>query len=180
LGFGGEARDWIMKARTCLGSLLASALGVFALTAGEQPPPAQADARTEANQAREEEIEAPLSTLEVRCKKMIEMQIAVYDGTKGLQKIIEGHTDKKPSPEDNEIAIKLSEKQKAIIAEATKATDILKAEGTAVAFAEVFELLRDDMKCVQKCLGMSDVGTATQAVEQDIINTLKEMITPFR
>jgi hypothetical protein len=169
-----------MNGRTFLPLLLAGAVGICALRAGEQPRPAQADRRAEANQLREKKIEGLLATLEARCKKMISMQIAVYDGTKGLHKIIEDHAEKTPRAEDKQILVKLSEKQRAIIAEATKAIEILQVEGAAVAFPEVFKVLREDMKRVQECLQMGDVGSATQAIEQDIIDALKEMITPFR
>jgi hypothetical protein len=58
--------------------------------------------------------------------------------------------------------------------------DMLNREGTAVAFSEVFEELRADMQRVQSRLAKSDVSLATQVIESDILDTLKEMIRGFR
>ena len=64
--------------------------------------------------------------------------------------------------------------------EARKAIEILEAEGSAVAFPEVFQQVRDDMIHVQRRLGVSDVGAVTQTIEQDIIDSLKEMIEALK
>src|SRR5205823_273569 len=64
--------------------------------------------------------------------------------------------------------------------EATKAIDMLQSEGSAVAFPEVFQQVREDMKHVQKRLEGVDTGKVTQAIEEDIISTLKEMIEALK
>ena len=114
------------------------------------------------------------------CRKMLDIQIALHDGTKRLCKAVQGNTDKEPRPEDKQIALKLSDKQKTAIVEATTAINMLRAEGVAVSFPEVFEGLRTDMKRVQNRLAMSDVGLATQTIQKDIIETLKEMIRALK
>jgi hypothetical protein len=111
---------------------------------------------------------------------MIEKQVAVHDGTRALQKAIDGRADRKARAEDTQLSARLSEQQKAVLAEATNIIEALKAEGTAVALTEVFEALRDEMKRAQERLEKGEVGPATQDIEQDIIDALKEMITPFR
>src|SRR5262249_32529559 len=62
----------------------------------------------------------------------------------------------------------------------TKAIEMLEAEGSAVAFPEVFKQVREDMKHVQRRLGVIDTGVVTQAIEKDIIDTLKEMIEALK
>ena len=57
---------------------------------------------------------------------------------------------------------------------------MLEAEGSAVAFPEVFQQVREDMKHVQRRLEIADVADVTQAVEKDIIESLKEMIEALK
>ncbi len=180
LGDPQQREDPVMTSRVFLASLLAGAISTCALTAHEPPRPSRSDDPTKATQQREDQVEQPLAGLLGRCQKMLDLQTAVYDGTKGLHKAIEGNADKKPRPRDRQAALKLSDDEKAIIAEATKTIDLLNAEGSAVAFTEAFQELREDLKRVQSRLASSDVGPATQALQQDIIDTLKEMVAGFR
>ena len=134
-------------------------------------------------QPREVKSERLLNGLENRCKKMLDRQTAVYDATKALQQAIEATPDRWPRPQDEMTFAELRADQQAIIAEANRAIAMLRAEGTAVAFPEVFEQVRDDMKRVERRLMLQDAGSATQAIEQDIIETLKEIVsalTPTR
>ncbi|MBI3411719.1 MAG: hypothetical protein HY040_25595 [Planctomycetes bacterium] len=131
-------------------------------------------------QLREEELERLLAALQNRCEKMLRMQIAVYHGTEGLYKVIEATADKKPRREDQQQSIKLSDQEKDIVSEATKAIEMLEAEGSAVAFPEVFQQVREDMKHVQRRLEITDVGIVTQAIEKDIITSLEEMIAALK
>lgn len=131
-------------------------------------------------QLREEELERLLGALKNRCEKMLAMQIAVYHGTEGLYKVIEASAEKKPRREDQQGSLKLSDNEKDIVSEATKAIEMLEAEGSAVAFPEVFQQVREDMKHVQRRLEITDVGIVTQAIEKDIIDSLKEMIEALK
>ncbi|HMF20470.1 MAG TPA: hypothetical protein VKE98_24890 [Gemmataceae bacterium] len=132
------------------------------------------------NQIREEELERLLAALQARCEKMLAMQIQVLAGTEGVFKAIESHKDKKPARADQQESLKLSDQEKEIVVEATKAIEMLEAEGSAVAFPEVFKQVREDMKHVQRRLGIVDTGVVTQAIEKDIIDTLKEMIEALK
>ncbi len=127
-------------------------------------------------QLREEELERLLTELKARCEKMLAMQIQVYNGTKAVARAIDTNEGKKPSRANTQDSLTLSDDEKKIVEEASKAIGMLEAEGSAVAFHEVFTQVRDDMKNVQRRLGAVDVGKVTQAVEQDIIDTLNEMI----
>jgi len=63
----------------------------------------------------------------------------------------------------------------AIIAEADKAIELLHNEGSAVAFPAVFEEVRVDMARVKERLHNANVGSDTQALEDDIILVLTQM-----
>jgi hypothetical protein len=108
------------------------------------------------------------------------MQLEVLAGTEEVDKTIKSHADKLATQKDKVVALNLSDKEKDIVKEADKCIDILESEGTAVAFPEVFQQLRDDMKHVQKRLGIIEVGTVTQDLEKEIIVTLKEMIDALK
>jgi len=107
---------------------------------------------------------------------MLAMQIQVYNGTKAVARAIEGNNDKKPTRANTQDAIALSDEEKKIVFEASKAIEMLEAEGSAVAFHEVFQQVREDMKHVERRLGATDAGKVTQNIEEDIIDTLQEMI----
>src|SRR5262249_28679515 len=57
---------------------------------------------------------------------------------------------------------------------------LIEAEGSAIAFAEVFKQARGDMINVANRLKLNDVGEVTVAIEEDIIATLKEMIEALK
>jgi hypothetical protein len=131
-------------------------------------------------QLREEEIERLLAKLEQRCRFMLQIQIEVYDGTVRVDKAIGTNPDKKASRAEEQRALQLSDREEVIVVEANKAIQILEAEGTAVAFPQMFEQVRDDAKNVARRLGKADVGTVTQVIEQDIIAALKDMIEALK
>lgn len=131
-------------------------------------------------QLREEELERLLAQLQARCEKMLAMQIQVLAGTEAVFAKIQSHKDKLADNFDKRDSLKLSDDEKEIVVEATKAVEMLEAEGSAVAFPEVFKQIREDMKHVQRRLGIVDTGAVTQAIEKDIIDTLKEMIEALK
>jgi hypothetical protein len=121
-----------------------------------------------------------LAALQARCEKMLAMQIQVLAGTEQVFAKIQLHKDKQADNFDKRDSLKLSDDEKEIVVEATKAIEMLEAEGSAVAFPEVFKQVREDMKHVQRRLGVVDTGVVTQAIERDIIDTLKEMIEALK
>jgi hypothetical protein len=169
-----------MKSRVFLAALLAGAIGMGALAAEDPPRQSKADDSKKANEVREQGLERRLVTLEDRCRKMLDLQIAVYNGTRDLNKVIEGTPAKKPRPEDKKAALKLAAKEKDLVMAATKAIEMLAKEEAALAISEVFEELRKDMKRVQRRLKTSDVGSDTQAMEQEIIDCLEDLIRAFK
>lgn len=123
-------------------------------------------------QLREEEKKKFLAMLEARFRRMLEMQLLVYDGTLKLAKTPEADRVSRHSAK----SIQLARQEEEIAIEATKAITILREEGTAVAFPEAVEQMRDDMRFVVTKLERTDVGELTQGVEKDIIEALEEMI----
>lgn len=129
-------------------------------------------------QMREEEIERVLADLQKRCEKMLQMQEIVNAGTKQVHTRV--YSLGKPEREDEQASRRLSEDEDKIVHEADSAIAVIEAEGTAVAFIEVFHQVRNDMMQVSRRLGRIDPGLATQMIEEDIVVTLKEMIDAFK
>ena len=127
-------------------------------------------------QLREEEIARILAMLELRFRKMLQMQEEVYEGTVRLDKV--------PAAErthNHEIeASRLSGKESQIVVEVDKAALLLREEGSAVAFPEAIEQMRDDMQQVVTRLAQTKVDKITQSIEEDIIAALKDMIAALK
>src|SRR5205814_3625470 len=73
-------------------------------------------------------------------------------------------------------AVELARNEEEISLLAAKALTLLKEEGSSVAFPEAVEQIRDDMLTIARRLERADVGEITQNIEQDTIESLKEMI----
>jgi hypothetical protein len=127
-------------------------------------------------QLREEEIARILAMLEARFRKMLQMQEEVYEGTVRLDKV--PPVDRTHNHEIE--ASRLSGKESQIVVEVDKAATVLREEGTAVAFPEAIEQMRDDMQQVVQRLAQTKVDKITQGVEEDIIAALKDMIAALK
>ncbi len=133
-------------------------------------------------QLREEEIERLLARLEQRCQRMLAMQIEVRNGTVDLDKTIQA-TDPKDTTtvrNNQQTSNVLSDKEEEIVKEARAGLKLLEAEGSAVAFAEVFQQVKSDMETVALRLRKTDTGVVTVTIENQIIDTLKEMIEALK
>lgn len=141
-----------------------------------------AAAQVPADQAKrgllEEKAEIILTDFEGRCQRMLAMQITVHNNTKNLHRTI-ARTDKL-RPLDRQAARKIAESMKDIIREVTRMIDVLEAEGTAVAFPEVFQLLRQDMRRAQRRLENGQIGPATLSIELENIDTLREIVQALK
>jgi hypothetical protein len=125
-------------------------------------------------QLREEEMLKLLANLEARVKRMLAMQIEVFEATKSIDSTVTKNNGVKDTPEVQK-AQQQGDKEGEIVAEADRALKLLESEGTAVAFARVLEEVRVDMAAVQRRLGVAEVGKDTQAIEENIIAMLKDM-----
>jgi hypothetical protein len=131
-------------------------------------------------QLREEEVERILAALQGRCEKMLAMQKDVREGTVALDKVMKDRSNKQIDPADAQRGLELSDKEKAIVKEADAAIEILRGEGSSVAFPVVFDFVRDLMMNVEKRLRKTDAGAVTVATEDEIIASLEEMIDALK
>ncbi len=120
-------------------------------------------------QLREEEKKLTLTALEARFRKMLALQLLVYNDTVLLAK-----NSKMDDIKDR--ARQLSRNEDAIVQEVQKALVLLKEEGSSVAFPEATEAIRDDMQSIVARLDQANVGELTQTIEQNVIEALEEMI----
>ena len=127
-------------------------------------------------QLREEEMQRMLVMLEARFRKMLAEQIEVYEGTLRLAELPEVASNRSAAIE----AGRLSRQETQIAFEADKLLDLLREEGSAVAFPEAVVQMRDDMQQVVERLASVQVGTLTQRIEEDIIAALEEMIEALK
>ena len=128
-------------------------------------------------QLREEELERLLAFLEARFKKMLEMEVAVYEGTLRL--------DRTPQNQRGAAFItqtaRLGRDQSLIEIEAEKALNLLREDGTSVAMTESVMEMIGDMKQVQVFLSQGKTAEIpTRQVEEDIIAALEEMIEALK
>ena len=131
-------------------------------------------------QLREEEIERILAALQGRCEKMLAMQKDVREGTVGLDKTMKDRGSQKIDAADAQRGLELSDKEDVIVKEADAALELLRGEGSSVAFPAVFDFVRDLMVNVEKRLRKTDAGATTVATEDEIIASLEEMIDALK
>lgn len=107
---------------------------------------------------------------------MLAMELKVYDGTVRLGKIAPEQREAR----HREMARDLASKQDEVDLEASKTLNLLREEGSAVAFKEAVEQMREDMRLASRRLVREDAGELTQAVEKDIIDALQETIAALQ
>jgi hypothetical protein len=121
---------------------------------------------------RQEEREQKLAALLARCRKMLALQKEILEGTEHLAREV----DKTASVAQAARSNKLADKQDESLKEAEAALKMIKDEGTAAAFAEVFEQVRDDMTAVLNRLLKADTGPLTRSIESDLVAAIEEII----
>ncbi len=123
-------------------------------------------------QLREEELERVLALLESRFRRMLESQVRIYEETVRLDNV----PDERREPRVPVAAGRLATEERKLVVEAERALQLLLEEGSSLAFPETVSQMRDDMQQVAQRLDAAQVGALTQAIEQDIIAALEEMI----
>jgi hypothetical protein len=131
-------------------------------------------------QLRQEEIDRILAALQMRCEHMLVLQIEVRDGTVSLDKGIKERPEQKPENSDRQRSLELEGKENDIIKEGNDARRLLESEGSAVAFPVVITNVLEDMSNVAQRLRATDTGAITVTIENDIIDTLREMIEALK
>ena len=140
--------------------------------AREELEKAKAELEEILRQLREEEIARTLAMLEARFRKMLEMQLSVYESTRRLDQLPE---DKRGEPFLVQ-AGKLSNDERKIAIEAQKALTLLQEEGSSVAFPATVDMMHEDMEQVAERLADTKVDDITIGIEEDIIAALEELI----
>lgn len=122
-------------------------------------------------QLREEEKSLTLASLESRFRKMLSMQLLVYQETVRLEKEGEGK-------DANLIARgkQLATSEEEIVQEVDKALVVLREEGSSVAFPEAVEAIREDTASIVQLLDQGKAGELTQTLEQAVIEAIEEMV----
>jgi hypothetical protein len=144
--------------------------------AREELEKAKAELERILRQLREEEIARTLAQLEARFRKMLEMQLAVYEGTRRLDQV-------PPERRGEPFLVqsgRLAADQQKIVAEANKTLTLLQEEGSSVAFPATVEQMRDDMRQVADRLAETRIDEITLGLEEDIIAALEELITALQ
>src|SRR5262249_4761898 len=122
-------------------------------------------------EVRTEQTERLLSTMQSRCQRMFDMQTTVRNGTVTISGQFNEGGDRSALEEKVQ---QLADDQDKIALEAHYATRLLEDEASTLALPEVFYQLRRDMISAASRLRRFDVGVITQAIQQDILDTLRE------
>ncbi len=123
-------------------------------------------------QLRKEEREETLRDLEARFRDMLLKQRPINDGTAALDQL--GRENFKRA-EQLQLA-DLATNERALSEQAATCLHILDEEGTTVAFPRVVSQLSQDMGTVADRLAGAEVGTLTQTIEQEIVDTLEQLL----
>jgi hypothetical protein len=127
-------------------------------------------------QLREEQLARVLAMLEARFRKMLQMQQEVYEGTLRLDRVPAAQRTHNHEIESS----RLSNKESQIVVEVDKASLLLREDGSAVAFPEAVDQLRDDTRQVVARLAQAKVGKITQGIEEDVLAALNEMVEALK
>lgn len=119
-------------------------------------------------QLRQEEKDLYLTMLEARLQKMLRAQLRINTETTRLDKVDKAARGSQTAA--------LSKDEGANALDADKTLNLLKEEGSSVAFPEAVEQMRDNMRLVTGRLEKSDTGETTQLIEMMIVEGLEEML----
>ncbi|MEZ6070965.1 MAG: hypothetical protein R3C10_11995 [Pirellulales bacterium] len=133
---------------------------------------AKAELEEVLRQLREEEIAQMLTMLEAHFRRMLQEQAEIYEETA----LLDEKQTQRPSPGDRVQATRLSEREAQLAANALTVLRTLRDDGSTTALPEAVEHVHRDMKQVVGLIADYDTGSYTQAVEQDIITGLEELL----
>jgi hypothetical protein len=129
-------------------------------------------------QLREEEQLMLLEALERRLVRMLQQQTKIHKETLSLNiRLREAQKAAKKAPRavvDKGQQLGNGEAELSVAAE--KILEILREEGTTVVIPDVMEDMRKDLDTLAKRLRKLDAGEYTQQIQQDVIETLRELI----
>lgn len=124
------------------------------------------------NQLRQEEREETLRDLEGRFREMLLKQRAINESTARYDQF---GRDNFTRAEHLQLA-DLSTQERALSEDAASCLHILDEDGTTIVFPNVVGHLSEDMGTVADRLAAYQVGALTQAIEQEIVETLEQLL----
>lgn len=137
----------------------------------EELETARAELEEILRQMREEEVERLLVQLETRVRAMLRAQRAVLAGAEKLASSSErGGRDLQLE------SARLGREQTGIATDATKALELVRDDGSAVAIPQALEQVRDDAHQAAGRLTRGDVGGTTRGILEDLVASLTEML----
>jgi hypothetical protein len=126
----------------------------------------------ELKQLREEEKEMVLASLEARFQRMLLVQTEIHEGTKVLAGI--------PKADWLDLNFgrcrELAQQQLELARECGRTVLLLREDGSAAAILLAVEDIEEDMNSVSGWLQGSDVSELTLSVQQDILESLRQLI----
>ncbi|QDU28080.1 hypothetical protein ETAA8_31730 [Anatilimnocola aggregata] len=140
--------------------------------AKEELEKAKAELEEILRQLREEEVQRTLAALEARFRKMLEMQLKVYESTRRLDQVVAANRSDQFVVESGRLGFD----ERKIAVEARKALTLLQEEGSSIAFPATVEQMEEDMLQVSERLAETKIDDITIGLEEDIISSLEEMI----
>ncbi len=133
---------------------------------------AQEELEQALEQLRKEQREETLRDLEARFRAMLSKQRPINESTLSLDQL---GRERFGRAEELQLA-DLSAEQQTLAEQAATCLHILDEEGTTIAFPRVVEQLAEDMKSSADRLASLDVGTVTQTIQQEIVDTLEQLL----
>lgn len=127
-------------------------------------------------QHRHEERERKLMDLLARAKKMLKAEEQVQEGTEVIFRELRKEKDGKATTAQAARVNKLADVQLENLRDAEAALKVIRAEGSAIAFEEVFDQMAKDMDVIHNRLTRVEVDKVTLTVIHDVIETLKDII----
>jgi hypothetical protein len=133
---------------------------------------AQRELEDELNQLRKEDRQETLRDLESRFRDMLAGQREINEETVRLDRIGVGKFQR---AEQLQVA-DLTSRQRELSERAATCLHILEEEGTTIVFPHIVEQLSEDMGVVSDRLAEALVGPLTQSIEEEVVETLEELI----
>lgn len=127
-------------------------------------------------QIREEEIERSLVDLESRLRRMNEQERMIREETGRLDKLEGDARDRTLDIQANKLAIEQSK----VVMEGQRALLLLQDEGSSTAFPEALDQIVRDAQTVAKKLSQGNVSSTTQAIEDEILFSLEELLESLK
>ena len=131
-------------------------------------------------QLREEEEKRKLAQLEVRFKKMLELQKSIYDSTLRLDEKLKKNDGKDADGTLSVESVRLSGRENDVYMEGNKALLLLQEDGTAVAMTEALASAVEDIQGVIELFNKANVGVSNQTRQENILATLEELLEAIK